>query len=132
MGSPQNLSVPLSAVVANLRAALVARGVLNDEVLAAEDADQTLRLALTESQADLPIDRAALRLAAMEFVIRNAAPIAGGKTSARSAGMAAHDRCTLMAFKYISVISGGLVRSAENVMGGLTRSSALLSILTML
>jgi hypothetical protein len=87
LGSPQNLSVPTSAVVADLRTALVARGALNDEALAAEDADQTLRLALTESQADLPIDRAMLRLAAMEFVIRNAAPITGGKSSARSAGI---------------------------------------------
>jgi len=63
------------------------RGALNDEALAVEDADQTLRLALTESQADLPIDRAMLRLAAMEFVIRNAAPTTGGKSSARSAGI---------------------------------------------
>jgi len=76
LGSPQNLSVPPSAAVADLRTVLVARGVLNDEALAAEDSDQTLRLALTESQADLPIDRAMLRLAAMEFVIRNAAPTA--------------------------------------------------------
>jgi hypothetical protein len=87
LGSPQNLSVPTSAVVADLRTALVARGALNDEALAVEDADQTLRLALTESQADLPIDRAMLRLAAMEFVIRNAAPTTGGKSSARSAGI---------------------------------------------
>ena len=35
----------------------------------------------------MPIDRAMLRLAAMEFVIRNAAPITGGKSSARSAGI---------------------------------------------
>jgi hypothetical protein len=87
LGSPQNLSVPPAAVVADLRTALVARGVLNDEALAAEDSDQTLRLALTESQADLPIDRAMLRLAAMEFVIRNAVPIAGSKASARSPGI---------------------------------------------
>jgi len=87
LGSPQSLSVPSSAVVADLRTALVARDVLNDEALAAEDSDQTLRLALTESQADLPIDRAMLRLAAMEFVIHNAAPTAGGKSSTRSAGI---------------------------------------------
>lgn len=86
LGSPQNLAVPPSAVVADLRTALVARGVLNDEVLAAEDSDQTLRLALTESQADLPIDRAVLRLAATEFVVRNAAPIPGGKS--KPAGIA--------------------------------------------
>ncbi|MBI4903360.1 MAG: hypothetical protein HY820_06985 [Acidobacteria bacterium] len=87
LGSPQNFSVPPSAAVADLRAALVARSVLNDEALAAEDSDQTLRLALTESQADLPIDRAVLRLAATEFVVRNAAPIPGGKSkSAAIAG----------------------------------------------
>lgn len=87
LGSPQNLSVPPSAAVADLRTVLVARGVLNDEVLTTEDSDQTLQLALTESQADLPIDRAVLLLAAMEFVIRNAAPTAGGKSSTRSAGI---------------------------------------------
>ncbi len=87
LGSPQNLSVPPSAAVADLRTVLVARGVLNDEALVTEDSDQTLQLALTESQADLPIDRAVLLLAAMEFVIRNAAPTAGGKSSARSAGI---------------------------------------------
>jgi hypothetical protein len=87
LGRPQNLPIPPSAAVADLRAALVAKGVLNDEALAAEDSDQTLRLALTESQADLPIDRAVLRLAAMEFVIRNAAPTLGGKSGARSAGI---------------------------------------------
>jgi hypothetical protein len=87
LGSPQNLSVPPLAAVADLRVALVARSVLNDEALAAEDSDQTLRLALAESQADLPIDRAVLRLAAVEFVIRNAAPTAGGRSSARSVGI---------------------------------------------
>jgi len=52
-----------------------------------EDADQTLRLALTESQADLRLTGPCCASAAMEFVIRNAAPTTGGKSSARSAGI---------------------------------------------
>jgi hypothetical protein len=86
LGSPQNLSVPMSSAMADLRTALVARGVLNaaDETQATEDAEQTLRLALLELQSDLPVDRATLRLAAVECVIRSAAHIVAGKTAARS------------------------------------------------
>lgn len=85
LGSPQDLSAPPSALVADLRTALIARGALKDSALAEEDSEQTLRLVLTESQSDLPTDRAALRLAAMEFVIRNAVPPTGVKSSTRVA-----------------------------------------------
>ena len=85
LGSPEHLAVPHSAALADLRIALTMRGVLTDESLTAEDSDQTLRLALMESQADLPIDRAMVRLAAVESVIQSAAPPMAGKNALRSA-----------------------------------------------
>jgi hypothetical protein len=88
LGSPLNLPVPTSAAVADLRTALITRGVLGtvDDTQATVDAEQTLRLAYLEPQADLPGDRAMLRLAAVEFVIRATAPIVTSK-AARSVGL---------------------------------------------
>jgi len=56
-----------------------------DDNQAAEDDAQTLRLAMREPQNELNCDRAAIRLAAVESVIRAATPEAGGKNVARSA-----------------------------------------------
>lgn len=87
LGGPQGLAVPPSALLADVRTALVMRGVFDEDVLADDDSALTLRHALDQLQSDLPIDRAILRLAAMEFVIRNAAPTTGKKGSARAAGI---------------------------------------------
>ena len=87
LGSPLNLSVPKSPATADVRTALVARGLMDsgDDNQAAEDDAQTLRLAIREPQNELNCDQAALRLAAVESVIRAATPEAGGKNVARSA-----------------------------------------------
>jgi hypothetical protein len=87
LDSPQNLSIPPSAAIADVRTALVMRGVLPEEILASDDSETTLRLAWKEPQADLPFDRAMLRLSATEFVIRNAEVPSGGKGSKRAAGI---------------------------------------------
>lgn len=79
LGSPENLAVPHSAALADVRTALVMRGILADGILLAEDWDQTLRSAVMASQAELPVDRAVLFLAAMEFVMRTATPKASNK-----------------------------------------------------
>ena len=87
LGSPLNLSVPKSPATADVRTALVARGVIEtgDDRTAEEEGQQVLRLAMRELQNELPCDRAALRLAAVESVIRAAIPAAGGTNVARSA-----------------------------------------------
>jgi len=84
--SPLNLSIPKSPAAADVRTALVARGLIDadDANQAAEDQEQTLRLAMREPQNELNSDRAALRLAAVESVIRTAVPSAKGKNVARS------------------------------------------------
>lgn len=87
LGSPLNLSVPKSPATADVRTALVARGVMEDgdDGPAEEDRQQTLRLAMRELQNELPCDWAALRLAAVESVIREAAtPTVTGKNGARA------------------------------------------------
>jgi hypothetical protein len=89
LGSPQNLSIPPSAAIADVRTALVMRGILPEEILAGDDSETTLRLAWKEPQADLLFDRAMLRLSATEFVIRNADLPSGGKSSKRPAGIGA-------------------------------------------
>ncbi len=87
LGSPLNLSFPKSAAAADVRTALVARGLIESggDNQAAEDAAQTLRLAIREPQNELNCDRAALRLAAVESVIRAATPSSGGEKAARAA-----------------------------------------------
>jgi hypothetical protein len=87
LGSSLNLSFPKSAATADVRTALVARGLIetggNNQ--AAEDDAQTLRLAIREPQNELDCNRAALRLAAVESVIGAATPSSGGKEAARAA-----------------------------------------------
>ena len=87
LGGPLSLPVPKSIAIADVRTALLARGLIDsgDDNQAAEDDAQTLRLAIREPQNELSCDRAALRLAAVESVIRAAAPAAGGKHVSRSA-----------------------------------------------
>ena len=87
LGSSLNLSFPKSAAMADVRAALVARGLIEagGDNQAAEDDSQTLTLAIREPQNELNCDRAALRLAAVEAVIGAATPSSGGKKAAHAA-----------------------------------------------
>jgi hypothetical protein len=76
LGSPPNLAFPKSAAVADVRVALAAKGLMDagDGDQTSEDGAQTLRLAIREPQYELNADRAALRLAAVEYVIQVATP----------------------------------------------------------
>ena len=72
LGTALVLSVPESVPTADVRTALAAKGLIEvaDGKKAAEDQVQTLALAVREPPKDLAYDRAALRLAALEWVIR--------------------------------------------------------------
>jgi hypothetical protein len=87
LGNPLNLSVPKSPAAADVRTTLVAKGVIEsgDDDATDKDGQQTLRLAMRELPDELPCDRAALRLAAIESVIQAAIPSVGGKNAAESA-----------------------------------------------
>jgi len=87
LGSWLNLSFPKSAATADVRTALVVRGLIETggDNQAAEDDAQTLSLAIREPQNELNCDRAALRLTAVESVIGAAKPSSGGKKAARAA-----------------------------------------------
>ena len=71
LGRPLDLEVPQSAATADVRIALLSRGLVDagDRDRAREDAVQTLKVAVQEPPANLTHDRAALRLAALEWVI---------------------------------------------------------------
>ena len=81
LGSLLNISIPKSPGTADVRTALVARGVMEacDDRLADQDGQHTLNLAMRELPDELPHDRAALRLAAVESVIQATVPVVGGK-----------------------------------------------------
>ena len=87
LGSLLNLSFPQSAATADVRTALAARGLIGtgSDNQAIKDDEQTLRLAIRELQSELNCDRAALRLTAVERVIRAAAPSIGAENAARGA-----------------------------------------------
>jgi hypothetical protein len=76
LGSPLDLSIPKSAATADVRTALRASGLLDpgDGAQAREDTVQTLKLAVQEPPKDFAYDRAALRLAAVEWVIGTGRP----------------------------------------------------------
>jgi len=84
LGSLLNISIPKSLGTADVRTALVARGVMEacDDRLADQDGQHTLNLAMRELPDELPHDRAALRLAAVESVIQATVPVVGGKAPA--------------------------------------------------
>jgi hypothetical protein len=86
LGSSLNLLIPNSPATADIRIALAARGVIDDDPnRVAEDRTQTLKLAVREPQDELNSDRAALRLAAIEWVLGTAEPTVKGKNGVRSA-----------------------------------------------
>jgi hypothetical protein len=87
LGSWLNLSFPKSAATADVRTALVARGLIetDGDNQAAEDDAQTLQLAIREPQNELNCDRTALRLATVESVLRAAMFSSGEKKAARAA-----------------------------------------------
>jgi hypothetical protein len=86
LGNRLNLSLPKSPATADVRTALVAKGVIEagDDGSADQRSQHTLSLAVRELPDELPSDRAALRLAAIESVIQTAAPIVSVSTSPRS------------------------------------------------
>jgi len=97
-GSPLNLSFPKTPATADVRTALVAKGVIEvgDDGPAENDSQQTLRLTMCELPDELPSDRAALRLAAVVSVIQQAAmsPIRGtsaAQTAKRSNSLSGRD-----------------------------------------
>jgi hypothetical protein len=81
LGSLLNLPIPKSPGTADVRTALVAKGVMEacDDRLANQDGQHTLNLAMRELPDELSHDRAALRLTAVESVVRAAVPVVGGK-----------------------------------------------------
>jgi hypothetical protein len=72
LGSPLHLSMPKSAETADVRSTLRARGLIDagHGNHAKEDAVQTLELAIQDLPRDCDCDRVALRLAALELVLR--------------------------------------------------------------
>lgn len=76
LGSPLDLSIPKSAATADVRTALIARGLIEagdgDEVR--DDAVQTLELAVQEPPKGFTYDRAVVRVAAVEWVVRTRPP----------------------------------------------------------
>jgi hypothetical protein len=83
LGSLLNLSIPKSPGSADVRTALVARGVMEagGDWPTDQDGQHTLSLAMRELPDELPHDRAALRLAAVESVIQ-ATVVVSGKSPA--------------------------------------------------
>jgi hypothetical protein len=80
LGSLLDLSIPKSPGSADVRTALVARGVIKAgaDCPTDQDSQHTLNLAMRELPDELPHDRAALRLASVESVIQ-ATVVVGGK-----------------------------------------------------
>ncbi|MDX2151417.1 MAG: hypothetical protein SFV54_11840 [Bryobacteraceae bacterium] len=81
LGNPLDLPIPESPSIADVRAALAARGIIEDSP--DECGVQTLNMAMRELPEELPHDRAALRLAALESVIDAAVPNVGGDVASR-------------------------------------------------
>jgi len=88
LGNALDLSIPKSPATADVRTMLVAKGVIEagDDGAADEDGKQTLVLATLDLPDDLLYDRAALRFAAVESVIRANPPVVAGKNGARPVG----------------------------------------------
>jgi hypothetical protein len=83
LGSPLNLSVPKSSDCSDVRAALLAKGVIGTEDgMSDQEGQHTLRLAMGELPDELPYDRAALRLLGVESVIQASVPLVGRKNAA--------------------------------------------------
>jgi hypothetical protein len=72
LGKPLDLEIPASTAAADVRTALLSRGLVDvgDRDRAQEDAAETLKVAVQEPPTNLSHDRTALRLAALEWVIR--------------------------------------------------------------
>jgi hypothetical protein len=88
LGKPLDLAIPTSAATADVRTALLARGLIDvgDGNQAREDAVQTLALAAQEPTKDFSYDRAVLRLAAIEWVMRTRPPADKGVPLTRMDG----------------------------------------------
>jgi hypothetical protein len=86
LGTPLKLSFPNSAAAADVRAALMAKGLINcPDVQVRQDAERILQITTQEALDDVDCERAALRLAGVEWVIRR-----GGNPSFRAGGFSDH------------------------------------------
>jgi hypothetical protein len=92
LGSPLNLLLPRSPATADVRTALMAKGIIEavGSGPADEDGQQTLDLAMRELPDEVPFDRAALRLVGVESVIQASVPVVGSKSSAAAAPKLPH------------------------------------------
>jgi hypothetical protein len=70
LGGHLNLSIPKSAATADVRTAMLAKGLIDAADQAPEDTVQTLELAAQEPPKDFAYDRGALRLAAVDYLNR--------------------------------------------------------------
>jgi hypothetical protein len=70
LGGSLNLSVPKSPVVADVRAILLAKSIVECDAQADDNGQQTLRLAVHELADELSCDRALMRFAAVEWVVQ--------------------------------------------------------------
>lgn len=82
LGNQLDLPIPASPSMADVRAALATKGVTESSP-DVQWGHQTLNLAMRELPDELPHDRAALRLAALESVIDAALPTMGGDIAGR-------------------------------------------------
>jgi hypothetical protein len=85
IGSSIKLPVALHGQAADVIVALAAKNVLpqNDGKQAEQEEEQALRMILSEAAIEVPYERAALRLAALEHVIRCAPLVVPGRISAQ-------------------------------------------------
>ena len=79
LGNILNLSIPTSLGIADVRTALAARGVIEGPNGASDqDGQHTINAAMQQLPDELCHDRAALRFAAVEYVVKTAVPVVGG------------------------------------------------------
>lgn len=79
LGNILNLSIPTSLGIADVRTALAARGVIEGPNGASDqDGQHTINAAMQQLPDELCHDRAALRFAALEYVVKAAVPVVGG------------------------------------------------------
>jgi hypothetical protein len=86
LGSSLDLTILRSPATADVRTALVSKDLIDasDAESADQDGQQTLTLAMRELANDLPSDRAALRLAAIQSVIETIIPVVNGNNTPRA------------------------------------------------
>jgi hypothetical protein len=84
LGGSLNLVLPKSPAVADVRTALVAKGIVEPSDTTKIDTQHTLTLAVRELPNDLGYERAALRFAAIQSIVETTAPMSDPKPNART------------------------------------------------